>query len=303
MRVLILLALFALTACGPKTMQARLKDAERLADKASSALDKAEKAGRELEPKDMERALEDAKEYLAAKDSELYPEAQMNIDRYKELAAQVPAVKAAREKKDLDERLNKARDRIVPRVQAMLAAQDALVENAPTKSKCEDLEERSKALKDAVNDDLDLFVKDADFAAWAKSQLKKVDLATDAAKTGRRGLAFLDGPVAVWKDALSQYKDVKGKKDPEDKEKLLGEVRGKYAACSKDAKPFNGDKATKDIAFVMPEGKPQTPSQLIETCDKALKSGEKEWKAVVAASAKAKAAKNKPPPKKKPGKK
>jgi hypothetical protein len=297
MRVLILLVLLALTACGPKTMQARLKDAERLADKASASLDKAEKAGRELEPKDMENALEDAKEYLTAKDSELYPEMQMNMDRYKELAAQVPAVKTAREKRDLDVRLNKARDRIVPRVQAMLAAQDALEPTAPTKSKCEDLEERAKALKDAVNDDLDLFVKDADFAAWARSQLKKVDAAQEVAKSGRRGLAFLDGPVSQWKEALAQYKDFRAKKDPEDREKLLGEARAKYAACSKDAKPFDGDKQTKDVAFVMPEGKPQTPAQLISTCDKALKSGEKEWKTVVTASAKAKAAKNKPPPK------
>lgn len=299
MRVLItLLAISVLaSACGPKTMQARLRDAEKLADKASEALDRAEKAGNDLEPKDMERALEDAKEYLTAKDSELYPEAQMNMDRYQEIAAKVPAVKAAREKRDLDLRLNKARDRIVPRVQAMLESQDALVPTAPTKSKCEDLEERSKALKDAVNDDLELFVKDADFAAWAKSQLKKAEVGIDAAKSARRGLAFLDGPVDAWKEALAKYKDARKVKDPEDKEKQLGEVRAKYASCMKDGRAFENDKATKELAFAMPEGKPQTPTMLVATCEKALKSGEKEWKAVQTAAAKAKAAKNKPAPK------
>lgn len=303
MRVLITLLAISLlatvTACGPKTMQARLRDAERLADKASEALDKAEQAANALEPKDMERALSDAKDSLTAKDSELYPEAQMNMDRYKELAAKVPAVQAAREKRDLEVRLNKARDKIVPRIQAMLEAQDALVENAPAKARCEDLEERAKALKDSVNEDLELFVKDGDFATWAKSQLKKSDAGLDAAKKGRRGLEFLEGPVAAWKDALAQQKDARKLKNAEDKEKQLGEARAKFSTCSKDGKVFEGDKATKDIAFVMPEGRPQTPAMLVATCDKALKSGEKEWKAVVTAAAKARAAKNKPPPKKK----
>lgn len=299
MRVLLSVVAISLcaSACGPKTMQARLRDAEKLADRASEALDKAEKAANELEPKDMERALEDAKEYLTAKDSELYPEAQMNMDRYKELAAKVPAVKAGREKKDLDARLNKARDRIVPRVQALLESQDALDPAAPTKSKCEDLEERAKALKDAVNDDLDLFVKDADFAAWAKSQLKKSDLGLDAAKNGRRGLAFLEGPVSAWKEALAQQKDARKVKDAQDKEKQLGEARAKFAACMKDGKAFENDKATKELAFVMPEGKPQTPTMLVATCEKALKAGEKEWKVVQTAAAKAR--KPAPPPKKK----
>ena len=35
--------LLALSACGPKTMEARLRDAERIADRASSDLDRAEK--------------------------------------------------------------------------------------------------------------------------------------------------------------------------------------------------------------------------------------------------------------------
>ena len=76
-----------------------------------------------------------------------------------------------------------------------------------------------------------------------------------------------------------------------------GEARAKFAACMKDGKAFENDKATKELAFVMPEGKPQTPTMLVATCEKALKAGEKEWKVVQTAAAKAR--KPAPPPKKK----
>ena len=165
MRVLGGMALvLLLSACGPKTMDARLRDAEKLADRASNHLDRAEKAAAALEPRDMESALDDAKRTLAEKDIELYPEAQMHLDRYQELAGRLPQVKAAREKRDLDLRLNAARDKIVPRVQAMMDAQEALVPTAPTRALVDTAENKAKAVKEAVDENLDLFVKDADSA-------------------------------------------------------------------------------------------------------------------------------------------
>lgn len=271
-------ALLLLVACGPKTMEARMRDAERLADRASTHLDDAEKAAAALEPKKMESALEDAKDVLSAKDIELYPEAQMHLDRYKELAARLPAVKAEREKRELEQRLNQARDKIVPRVQAMLEAQEALAPTAPTRAQCDTLDDRAKAVREAVDDDLDLFVKDADFAAWAKSQRTKVDKALEQSTRARRGVAFLDGPVADWREGLALQKEAKGKKSPGDKEAALREARAKLSACSRNAKTFDGDKATSSLAFAMPQGKPQTPGQLVTTCDKALKTVETEWK-------------------------
>ena len=49
-----------------------------------------EKFAIQLEPKAMENALDDAKRALSEKDVELYPEAQMHFDRYKELATRLP---------------------------------------------------------------------------------------------------------------------------------------------------------------------------------------------------------------------
>ena len=284
MRVLWALGLLvASSACGPKTMEARLRDAERTADRASGHLDRAEKFAIQLEPKDMENALDDAKRDLAEKDIELYPEAQMHFDRYKELAARLPQVKAEREKRDLELRLNKARDKIVPRVQAMLEAQEALPPASPTRALVETLESRAKAVKEAVDDELDLFVKDADFAAWAKSQRNKVDKALEAATRAKKGVQFLEGPVVAWKDGLTFVADAKTKKDLSDKETALREARTKLSACGRDVRPYDEDKVTGAVAFVMPSGKPQTPAQLATTCQQGLKDTEAQWKKVLAA--------------------
>jgi hypothetical protein len=284
MRVLGGLALVLLwSACGPKTMDARLRDAERLADRASNHLDRAEKAAAALEPKDMESALADAKSLLAEKDIELYPEAQMHLDRYQELAGRLPQVKAAREKRDLDLRLNAARDKIVPRVQAMLEAQEALLPSAPTRALVDAAENKAKAVKEAVDEELDLFVKDADFAAWAKSQRNKVDKALESVSRARKGVAFLEGPVTAWKDGLALQKDARDKKELSDKEAALRESRTRLSACDRTAKPFDEDKITASLSFAMPSGKPQTPEQLSVTCQKDLKDVETEWKKVLAA--------------------
>jgi len=284
MRVLWVLGLLlASSACGPKTMEARLRDAERTADRASNHLDRAEKAAVQLEPKDMENALDDAKRELAEKDIELYPEAQMHFDRYKELAARLPQVKAEREKRDLELRLNKARDKIVPRVQAMLEAQEALTPAAPTRALVEALESKAKAVKEAVDDELDLFVKDADFAAWAKSQRNKVDKALEAAARAKKGVQFLEGPVVAWKESQTLLAEAKAKKELSDKESALREARTRLSACGRDARPFDEDKVTGAIAFVMPSGKPQTPEQLAASCQQDLKDTEAQWKKVLAA--------------------
>ena len=282
MRVLVLVLVFLISACGPRTMAARLRDAERMADRASGHLDRAEKAAIQLEPKDMERALDDAKDELRQKDIELYPESQMHFDRFKELAARLPQVKAEREKRDLELRLNAARDKIVPRVQAMLEAQEAVPAAAPTRALVDTLENKAKAVKDAVDDELDLFVKDADFAAWARSQRNKVDKALESVARARKGVAFLEGPVVAWKEGLALETEAKSRKDPGDKETALRDARTRLSACDRTAQPFDEDKLTGATGFQMPSGKPQTPAQLSATCQADVKRVETQWKKVLA---------------------
>lgn len=287
------IAALLISACGPKTMEARMRDAERSADKASASLDDAEQAATQLEPKKMQSALENAREKLSEKDAELHPETAMHLDRLKELEARLPQVKAEREKRDLELRLNKARERVVPRVQAMLDAQEALTPSAPTLAQIDKLEDEAKDLKEAVDDEQDLFAKDADFAAWAKSQRHKVDKALEAAGRARKAVSFVEGPVVAYRDALALQRQAKDKKALAEKQAALEQARAKLATCERGAKQFDDEKATSSVAFAMPNGgKPQTPGQLMATCRKALQDGEVEFKQVTA-KAKPKAGKKK----------
>ena len=66
-----------------------------------------------------------------------------------------------------------------------------------------------------------------------------------------------------------------------DKETALRESRTKLSACDRTAKPFDEDKVTTSTAFLMPQGKPQTPGQLSTTCQHDLKRVETTWKKVL----------------------
>lgn len=291
------LAVLVAAACGPKTMEARLRDAERHADKAAAALDDAQAAAEALEPEKMKDALDDAKERLSETDVELHPETGMHQDRYKELFAKYPQVKAEREKRDLEKRLNAARDRIVPRVQAMLEAQEALSATAPTRAQLDALTDKAEKVREAVDDEKGLFEKDGDFAAWAKSQRGKVDRALDAATKAKKVLAVIEGPAAAWVEAQQLQGEAKKAKAkaPGDKEALLLKLKERLLACESSAQPLLAEPA----AVAAGSGKPQTAAQLQAACRAALKPADAELKKVQAALAKAKKVPPPPAPKKK----
>jgi hypothetical protein len=270
-------------ACGPKTMEARMRDAERASERGSGYLDEAEKAAAALEPRKMQSALEDAREQLTRPDAPLHPETSMHLDRLRELEAKLPLVKAEREKRDLEVRLNKAREKVVPRVQAMLEVQETLDPAAPALRQLERLEDAAKAVKDAVEDEQDLFAKDADFAMWARSQRNKVDRALEAAARARRALAFNEGPAVAWRDALALQQQAKEKKAVADQHAALEQARAKLASCARGAKPFDEEKATSSTSFAVAGGKLMTPGQLAAACTRALKEGDAEFRKVTAA--------------------
>lgn len=263
-------------ACGPKTMEARMRDAERRSDKAAGALDEAQRAAEALEPGKMEDALDDAKGFLNHPDINLYPEAGLQQDRYRELSAKLPEVKKEREKRDLERRLNAARDKVVPRVQALLEAVDALNLATVTKDKLSAIEKLADDVKEGVDDDKDLFEKDKDFAQWAKSQKGKADKALEAMAKGKKALAFIEGAGAAMKDGLAAQKDARTKKDPAERVTVLIEAQGKLSSCEKDASAAASDAVLGPVAFQLNGGKPQTPAQIARACKTALTKVDKD---------------------------
>jgi hypothetical protein len=220
----------------------------------------------------------------------------MHQDRYKELAAKYPQVRAEREKRDLQRQLEAARERIVPRVQALLEAQEALTLQSPTRAQVDAVTSQAEKLRDALDDAKGLLEKDADFAAWARSQRGKVDRALDAAAKGRKALAVVEGPGKAWLDAQRLQGELKRKKAPADKEPLLRELVQRLADCDKQATALG----TEPSAVVLGGGKPQTAAQLLAACKAAQKPAEAELKKAREAIEKAKP--KPPPPAKKKGK-
>lgn len=261
-----------LAACGPKSIEARTRLAERHADEASEALERAQKAAEALEPGDMADALKDAKAALDDPDINLYPESGMHQDRYQELSARLPQVKAAREQRDLDQKLEAARTELVPLVQGLLEASEGLTPASATAEKVGAVESNAKKLKDRVTADQALFAKSADFKDWADNQVRKADKALEVATRAKKGLAYKDGAVAAAAEAKAKRTEAKQAKDPAVKVTALEASRAALSTCIQGAAAADKDKELSALAFPV-DGKPLTPSKLEKACrdqDKAL---------------------------------
>lgn len=255
----------ALAGCGPKSIEARTRLAERHADEAAEALERAQKAAEALEPGAMADALTDAKEALDDPDINLYPEAGMHQDRYQELSAKLPQVKAAREQRDLEQRLEAARTELVPLVQGLLEASEGLTPASATAEKVGAVEANAKKLKDRVAADQALFAKSADFKDWADNQVRKADKALEVAARAKKGLAYQDGAVAAAVEAKAKRAEAKQAKAPAAKVAALEASRAALATCIQGAAAADQDKELSALAFPV-DGKPLTPAKLEKAC-------------------------------------
>src|SRR5438046_2151728 len=101
MRKALVIALL-LAACAPTGLKGRLANSERRGGAAEGELDDAEKAMRDLDSDEAQKHLVKAKGILAEPDMDLYPERDMLRDRLVADSEQLPGIKTAREKHDLE---------------------------------------------------------------------------------------------------------------------------------------------------------------------------------------------------------
>lgn len=266
------------TACGPRTMQVRLKDAERAAQRADQRLEEAQAAADAAQPEKLQRALDAAKKELNDKDFSLASGAHEYLDRYNELVGRVPTVKQDREHRDLVQRIEAVKAQLAPGVQALSDAQAALPMSAPTAAAIADVELAAKALTDALAPQQALLSSTPESAQWTRARQDAAVKALDAAARGRKGLAFLEGPAAAWREGVALQADAKPKA-PAEQAQALAAAKEKLTACATGARTFADDKSIGALAFTMPDGKTQTPTQLAATCQKALKPLESELRA------------------------
>lgn len=275
--ILFLALLF--TACGPRTMQVRLKDAERQAQRADQLLDDAQRAADALEPDQLQKSLDAAKREMNDKDFSLASGAHEYLDRYNELVGRIATVKQDREHRDLVQRIDVVKAQLAPKIQTVSDALTALPMNAPTTVAITTIELKVKELTDALAPQQQLLGSTPESSQWTRAQQDLGTKALDAAGRGKKGVAFLEGPVASWREGLALQLAAKDKPIPAEKEQALLSAKEKLTSCAAAAKSFGEDKTLSAVAFVMTEGKPQTPAQLGVTCTKALKPVEADLKA------------------------
>ncbi|MFT3837540.1 MAG: hypothetical protein QM723_11145 [Myxococcaceae bacterium] len=272
MRALLLLLFVCLAGCGPKSMEARMRTAEKRADSVNRSLDLAEKAENDLDPKEAESNLEDAKKGLMDPDINLHPELEMMVDRFKELQSKLDATKAAREKRDLELRLEKARDKVVPAVQKLSEALDKLSPSAPTKDQISAVEDQAKDVREGVDDAKDMFVKDPAFASWAKSQRAKSEKALDEVTKAKAKLRFIETQGQQLADAQAKVKESRTEKDLDDKASKLQGAKELLDKCATSGPAAVADPLLKDAQLKILPGKPQPPAAVITACTTTLKS-------------------------------
>lgn len=260
----LMLLVVSVAGCGPKSMEARMRTAEKRADSVNRSLDLAEKAENDLDPKEAESNLEDAKKGLMDPDINLHPELEMMVDRFKELQSKLDATKAAREKRDLDLRLEKARDKVVPAVQKLSEALDKLSPSAPTKDQISAVEDQAKDVREGVDDAKDMFVKDPAFASWAKSQRSKSEKALDEVTKAKAKLRFIETQGQQLSDAQAKVKESRTEKDLDDRAKKLQEAKDLLDKCATSTAP--ADPLLKDALLKILPGKPQPPAAVITAC-------------------------------------
>lgn len=271
-----LLLVLTAAACGPKTLEQRMKYADKLCEEADTHLRAAEQHLRALEPKRAEDELEEAKDLLSEKDSSLSPEYELMKGRYDELASLLPVVKEQRRKRDLDEAVRERRSKIGPILQAAKDAADALSGKGLDEEKLKTAQRARDALDDELDDDVkELMKQDEDFASYIKRARGELSNVKDAIALAEAKLAFIKGPIAARDEANTRLKNAKKERDLEKKVELIKEALQLYKGCVKDARHYASKPAlAKEPVFIA--NRPLLADDVAHECDKAQQPAEKQ---------------------------
>jgi hypothetical protein len=155
-----------LAACGPKTMQARLDDGERVADRATFLLSDGERA---MERGDLERSeglIAEAEQALAHPDVETNPEEQLLLERMGELKSKVAAAKQEESRAVLQDKLA-ARRMVIESAMAVFREAKAAFAVRPHNPRLKrQMAVAAKQARDDIDWDREVTQQDVEFTAY-----------------------------------------------------------------------------------------------------------------------------------------
>lgn len=260
-----LLALLVFS-CGPKSISARREHSQRLADKADEYLSRADQAMTDLEPDEATKNLASTQETLADPDASLYPEYEMLQGKLKEYQARLPAVRRAREQRDLQKAVAEQRRRVEEHLQTLQKRMAALNTMELEVDAVDDAVKAASEVLDVIKDGVDLEPKDKGYLEFVRGTKKTIE-ESRASLTQTRALAeFVQGPVKLREKALAAFKTGKTQKDQEDRRASFSEAVGLYEQCQSASRRLLTRSPAVSRKAIAALGKKTTPEAVDSAC-------------------------------------
>lgn len=289
----LLLVALVVCACGPKSMKARMAASEKRSAELEELLQRAEKEMAELEPTRAQSLLDDARAVSNGPDISLHPEHEMLKDRLAADEKQLPQVKRAREKRDLDEAVAKQRAALEPRLAQWKSALAATEARNVTVRQVKDARAAEDEVREVLADGASLIERDAAYTALAKDVRAQLEKAEPALTLAMGKATFIEEVGEVKAKAAAALKLAKKAPVPDDKKDAATDALDQLKRCSERGKPQVAAVAGLGKAPVLVDGAVTTPEVVLSWCSAQVKDAQKliadADKAIAAAAVKAKA--------------
>ncbi len=258
-------AALALAACGPKSMQAKIREGEHLSDRATEALDEADKALQAYELDRAEDRLRDAEDALSRPEVSTNPESDLLKSRLDELKAKVAPARAELARRELAKKVDARRDIISKSVTAF---RKALMESERKLDRASVQAARDAARK--VTEDIDwdkgLQEKDSEFKAYTEGIRQDLASSAQELSTTERTIEFLEGPLKDHDDAAARAEQARTEKKPDVRLEHYKFAVDRFRQCDANAQKMIQATAALENAAIEDAGKPTTPGKIARTC-------------------------------------
>lgn len=286
--LLCVIACALVCACGPKTMQTRLRDSESNAGKADDALGRAEKALAALDADTAQSELERAQKLLSNPDAPLYPEYELMKSRLDEGLAQVPRARTERERKRISDAVTRAKNKASAASDKAHARIDVVLSSKVTEDAIKQGRQALDDLRDALADGKDLELKSPEYQAWAKEQRTWASGVEPQFKVAAAKVEFMAGPLVAANEGNEKLRAAKKAKDVEERRALYTAARDRLKECSDKGKALVAKSPAMAPEAVSSDGGLASIEGVLSDCSTGVKAADKVLKALP---------KPKPPPK------
>jgi len=255
----------ALGACGPKSMQAKIREGEHLSDRATEALDDAERAIEAYELDRAEDRLRDAENALSKPEISTNPESELLKSRFEELKAKIAPAREELARREIAKKVGARREIIAKSVTAF---RKALLESERKLDRASIQEARDAARK--VNEDIawdrELQEKDPEFKAYTEGIRQDLEGSAQELSMTERTIEFLEGPLKDHDEAAARAEQARTEKKLDVRLEHLKLAVDRFRQCDANAQKMLQATAALENAAIEDAGKPTTPGKISRTC-------------------------------------